>query len=59
MLILTRRPGETVQVGPDVFVTVRQITAGQVVLGFDAPRDTKIMRTEVLERDNHKQESKA
>ncbi|QLZ70879.1 Translational regulator CsrA (plasmid) [Legionella sp. PC1000] len=36
MLILTRRIGETVVVGDDVFITILGIKGNQIRLGFDA-----------------------
>jgi len=51
MLVLTRRPGESVMLGDDVQVRVTGINGNQVKLGFSAPRAVRIQRTEVwLER---------
>jgi len=51
MLILARRAGEVITIGDDVTITVLSILKSQVKLGVDAPRETKIMRQEVLDRD--------
>ncbi len=37
MLILTRRVGETIHIGPDVVVTITDLKNGQVRVGIDAP----------------------
>lgn len=51
MLILVRRPGESVTIGDDIIVTVLHGTkAGSVRLGFTAPRDTPVWRTELAAR---------
>ena len=47
MLVLSRKQGERVLVGPDVIVTVLQIAGGRVKLGFSAPADVPIHREEL------------
>ena len=49
MLILTRRVGEAVKLGEEITVRVLRISGGQISLGFDAPKETNIVRTELLE----------
>ena len=49
MLILTRRPGESIQVGEDVEISVLEIRGNQVRLGFNAPADVLVLRSELLE----------
>lgn len=49
MLVLTRRRGDRVRIGDNVWVTVIDIDRGKIRLGFDAPRSVEIMRCE-LER---------
>jgi carbon storage regulator len=44
MLVLSRRDGEAIQVGEDVFVRVIRCRGGRVCLGIDAPRDVPIVR---------------
>jgi len=50
MLVLTRRTGERVFVGPNITVKVVEIRGEQVRLGFDAPPETTILREEVQQR---------
>lgn len=49
MLILQRRKGESVQIGDNVTVTIAGISSDRVRLAIDAPRETPINRTELLE----------
>jgi len=53
MLILTRRPGETLIIklptGEQITVTVLQVKGNQVRVGTDAPDDIAIVREELLE----------
>lgn len=50
MLILTRRPGETIYIGDDVTVTVLSVEGNKVRFGFDAPPSCEIHREEIYER---------
>jgi len=50
MLVLTRRHGESVRIGPDVRVTVVASTGGQVRIAIDAPEEVGIFREEIFER---------
>jgi len=48
MLVLTRRPGEKVYIGEDICVEVRGIKGNQVKIGIVAPKDVKILREELI-----------
>lgn len=48
MLVLTRRLGETIHIGPDITVTVLDIDRGKIRLGIVAPKDVPIYRAELL-----------
>jgi len=50
MLILTRRPGESVKIGDDITVTVLRIRGDQLRLGFTAPQNVAVHREEVYQR---------
>lgn len=50
MLVLTRRPGESIVIGQNIVVTVIEIKGGQVRIGIDAPRDIQVHREEVFEQ---------
>lgn len=47
MLILSRRPGESLTIGDDVVVTVVSVSGKQVRLGIAAPREVRVLREEV------------
>lgn len=57
MLILTRRIGETVNIGDEVQVTVLGIKGNQVRLGVNAPRGIPVHREEIYERIKRERES--
>jgi len=50
MLILTRRPGESVKIGDDITITVLGVRGNQLRLGFTAPQNVTVHREEVYER---------
>ena len=50
MLVLARRPTESLQIGPDITITVLGIHGNQVRLGITAPRTVVIDRAEVHAR---------
>jgi len=52
MLILRRRPGETLLIGDNVTVRVLESSEGSVRLAIDAPREVKILRGELLQAAN-------
>ena len=47
MLILTRRPGESITIGEDVTVTVVTVNGNHVRLGINAPRSVPVVREEI------------
>lgn len=51
MLVLTRRINERIIIGDDIVVTVLEVHGDQVRIGIDAPREIKVFREEVLQRD--------
>lgn len=50
MLVLTRREGESVCIGPDVRVTVVALASGKVRIAIEAPPELAVHREEVYER---------
>lgn len=57
MLILTRRIGETLNIGDDVQVTVLGIKGNQVRIGVNAPKDVPVHREEIYERIKKEREA--
>lgn len=49
MLMLTRKDGESVQIGRNIKVTVYVTEGGRVRLGIEAPKSVLVLRSE-LER---------
>ena len=47
MLVISRRPGEAVLIGPGVEVTVIDLTNSRVRLGIQAPVEISILRKEI------------
>lgn len=47
MLILTRRPGESLIIGDDVRLSVLAIKGNQVRIGIDAPKEISVHREEI------------
>jgi carbon storage regulator len=50
MLILTRKLGESIQIGDDIRITILDIKGGQVRLGIEAPTNTSVHREEIYRR---------
>lgn len=50
LLILSRRPGETIMIGDEVEVTVLGVNGNQVRIGIRAPRETPVHREEIYRR---------
>lgn len=50
MLILTRRVGETLRIGPDISVTVLGMKGSQIRIGISAPKSVAVHREELYER---------
>lgn len=49
-LVLTRRAGESIQVGDDITVHVVEVAGGKVRLMIVAPKAVKILRTELIDK---------
>ena len=47
MLIIRRRAGESILVGPDVEIEVVELSSGRVKLGIRAPRQIVVLRKEI------------
>lgn len=50
MLILTRRPIESVMIGDEVVITVLGVKGNQVRIGVKAPKHIAVHRQEIFER---------
>ena len=50
MLVLTRKPDQSIMVGNDIEITVLEVRGEQVRLGIRAPRTVAVHRKEVFEQ---------
>lgn len=48
MLVLTRRPNQSIMIGDDIVVTVLEVKGDQIRVGISAPRSVQVFREEVL-----------
>jgi carbon storage regulator len=57
MLIFTRKPAESFNIGDDIKITVLGFDKqGEVRIGIDAPLEYKVHRTEVYEKIHNTKE---
>lgn len=47
MLVLSRKPGEQVEIGEGIFVTVVSVRGHRVKLGIEAPLSVPVRRVEI------------
>ena len=47
MLVLSRRPGQIIEIGPNIRVVVVDVRGGKVRLGIEAPANVAVNREEV------------
>ena len=59
MLTLTRKVGETIRIGDDIEIVVKEIRRNQVRIGIVAPREVPIYREEVYESMKAEEEEAA
>jgi len=50
MLILTRRPGESIYLGDEIKITVLSVQGKQIKIGLEVPEDMPVYREEVYLR---------
>ena len=49
MLVLSRKPLQSIMIGPDIKITIAKVERNQVRIGIEAPRDVTILRDELIE----------
>ena len=47
MLVITRKPGQSVYIGDGIKITLHGIRGNQVRIGIEAPPEVKIYREEI------------
>lgn len=50
MLVLSRKKNERIRIGKDIVIVVNRIRGTVVSIGIDAPRETRVVRDELIER---------
>ena len=48
MLVLSRKIGESIVIGGNVVVTVREMRGGRIRLSVEAPQDVLVLRKELV-----------
>lgn len=48
MLVLTRKTGESIQIGNDIELTVISVKGDQIKIGINAPKNVEIHRKEIF-----------
>lgn len=59
MLVLSRKVGERILIGPDIAVTVVRVTGGGVRLGIEAPPELPVVREELAQAIQEEQGRKS
>lgn len=49
MLVLCRREKESIVIGDRITVTVVEIRGNQIRLGIEAPKEVRVLRTELVD----------
>jgi carbon storage regulator len=60
MLVLTRKPNQSIMIGDDIEVSVLSVVGEKVRIGIHAPQDVPVFRTEIyveLERGEPREQS--
>jgi carbon storage regulator len=50
LLTLTRKQGESVRIGDDICIVVKEIKGKQIRLGITAPKDVYVVREELFQK---------
>lgn len=48
MLVLTRKKDQKIRIGQDIKITILKIQGNQVSIGIEAPKNTQIVRDELI-----------
>ncbi len=48
MLVLSRKKNQTIRIGDEIILKVLEVRGGVVRLGFEAPDDVSILRSELI-----------
>ena len=56
MLVLSRKPGETIMIGEEVEITVVDVRGDKVRIGITAPKHIRIMRPDAVDKRENENE---
>ena len=60
LLMLSRKVGQSILIGPDIRITITQVVGGKVGIGVSAPLDLAVDRAEVRQmKDREKAREEA
>lgn len=54
MLVLTRKEGESIEIGGGVVISVVKVNGNRVRLGIEAPPDVPVVRSELNQKPKQK-----
>lgn len=57
MLVLTRKPNQSIQIGDDIEIKILSIDGDQIKIGINAPKNIEIHRKEIylaIQEENNK-----
>lgn len=57
MLVLTRKPGESLMIGDNIEIKIIDASGEQVRIGISAPGDVKILRKELFQTIEENQQA--
>ena len=52
MLVLSRKLGEKIVIGPNVTITIVKLDHNQVRIGIEAPKDVTVYREEIAPKND-------
>lgn len=56
MLVLTRKTNQVIRIGDDITITVVSVGRRSAKIGIDAPREVRVVRGELVKRDERENE---
>jgi carbon storage regulator len=57
MLVLTRKPNQSIMIGDDIEVSVLSVVGDKVRIGIHAPQEIPVFRTEIYVEIRHEDDS--
>ena len=55
MLVLSRKPHQSIKIGDDIVIHLLQVKGNQVRIGIDAPEEVVVLRSELTKESLLKQ----